>query len=63
MKKIIEIDKMFRGNRSLNQKHHSVRCLFFININLFRHLKLDITSAIPAANEKYLAAQYLKLGI
>ena len=30
------------------------RCLFFININIFRHLMLEIALAIPASNdEKY----------
>ena len=27
------------------------RCLFYININIFRHLKLKIALAIPASNE------------
>ena len=35
------------------------RCLFFININIFRHLKLEIALAIPASNdEKYRSKQF-----
>ena len=30
---------------------HYWRCLFYININIFRHLKLKIASAISASNE------------
>ena len=42
------------------------RCLFFINRNVFRHLKLDIALAIPALNElkilwKNSAGQGLKI--
>ena len=28
-----------------------LRCLFFVNINVFRHLKLEIVLAIPVSNE------------
>ena len=28
------------------------RCLLFSNINIFRHLKLEIASAIPASNDE-----------
>ena len=28
------------------------RCLFFINLNIFRHLKLEFALAIPASNDE-----------
>ena len=37
----------------LNQSNNSIleMSIFFINMNIFRHLKLEIALAIPASNE------------
>ena len=62
-----KIDKIFSGRRSANQIFQFGRCLFFINRNVFRHLKLEIALAIPAINEwkiiwnNYSAGQALTL--
>ena len=45
-----KIDKIFSGRCSANQIFQFGRCLFFINRNVFRHLKLEIALAIPALN-------------
>ena len=47
----IEIEKIFSGRCSANDLFQFGRCLFFINRNIFRHLKLEIALAIPALNE------------
>ena len=47
-----KIDQIFSGRCSeANQIFQFGRCLFFINRNIFRHLKLEIALAIPASNE------------
>ena len=46
--------KIFGDRCSVNQYVNFQNCLFFINSNIFRHLKLEIALAIPASNdEKY----------
>ena len=45
------IDKIFSGRCSANQIFQFGRCLFFLNENIFRHLKLEIALAIPALKE------------
>ena len=35
----------------INSIFQDWRCLFFINMNIFHHLKLEIALAIPASNE------------
>ena len=55
---------MFQINRNINKFDKIIfdrclfdpifqywRCLFFTNMNIFRHLKLEIALAIPASNE------------
>ena len=46
-----KIDKISSSRCSANQIFQFGRCLFFIDRNIFRHLKLEIALAIPALNE------------
>ena len=49
---ITEIGKMVLGARPVIQIVQFWRCLFFINSNIFLHLKLEIALAIPASNKE-----------
>ena len=54
MQNATEIHKIICDRCSVNQNVRFHTCLFFINSHNFRHLKLEIASAIPASNdEKY----------
>ena len=48
---IVKFDKIVSGRCSVNPIIQYWLCLFFININVFLHLKLEIALAIPASNE------------
>ena len=48
------MDNIFGGRCSVSLITQLRRCIFSKNVNIFRHLKLDIALAIPASNdEKY----------
>ena len=48
------MDNIVCGRCSVRQITQIRRCIFFLNINIFRHLKLEIVLAIPASyDEKY----------
>ena len=51
---LLKIENIVCGRRSISQIIQFKRCIFKKNINIFRHLKLEIALAIPASNdEKY----------
>ena len=50
--KITKFDKIVFGGCVGNPIIQYLRCLFFININIFCHLKLEIATAIPVSNER-----------
>ena len=50
----LKIDNRVCGRCPISRIIQFKKCLFSKNINIFRHLKLEIALAIPAANdEKY----------
>ena len=60
----LKMDNMVCGRRPVSQLIQFKICLFKKNINLFRHLKLEIALAIPAANdEKYNIANSAGQGL
>ena len=48
----LKMDNMVCGGRPVSQIIQFKICLFSKNINIFRHLQLEIALAIPASNEK-----------
>ena len=46
------MDKTFCAGCSVSQIAQFRRCLFSKNINIFRHLELEIVLAIPASNDE-----------
>ena len=50
----LNFDKIVFNRRFVDPIIYFLTCLFFINSNIFRHLKLEIALAIPGSNdEKY----------
>ena len=48
----LEIDNIVCSRCSVRQITKFKRCIFLKNINIFRHLKLEIVLAIPASNDE-----------
>ena len=48
----IVVDNIVCGRFSVSQITQFRRCTFSKNINMFRHLELDIVLAIPASNDE-----------
>ena len=46
------MDKLICDSCSVNQITQFASCLLFINGYIFRHLRLEIASAIPASNDE-----------
>ena len=51
-KNITKFNKIFFVRCIVNPIMQYWRCLFVIDIHIFRHLKLEIASAIPASNDE-----------
>ena len=60
----LKIDKMVCDICSISPIIQFERCLFLKNIDIFRHLKLEIALAIPASNdEKYNTTYSVRQGL